>query len=100
MLPTQAQLVTSSFTLSGSGAIDFSKLNAVATQGTTFANAPGVAVDYGVTTVSPGNSYTITQFACPAGTAISFEMKSSGGTSLNFFQDFNPCPIGLFINVS
>lgn len=97
LFPTQAQLTTSSFTFSGNGGIDFSKLSGVATGSTSYSNAPGVAQDYGVTTVAPGHSYTIATFPCPANTAISFELKASGDTSLNYFQDYNPSPIGLYI---
>lgn len=97
LFPTQAELTTSSFTFSGNGGIDFSLLNGVATQATDFANAPEVETDYGVTTVAPGNSYTIATFACPAGTAQSFELKASGDTCLTYFQDYNPSPIGLYI---
>ena len=69
----------------------------MATQSTDYANAPGVKTDYGVTTVAPGNSYNIATFDCPAGTAVSFELKASGDTSLTYFQDYNPSPIGLYI---
>ncbi|SLM35523.1 Ubiquitin 3 binding protein But2, C-terminal [Lasallia pustulata] len=96
-LPLTSQLETSAYTLSGSGAIDFALLSGAATQNTGYANAPAVATDYGVTTVAPGGSYTIATFACPAGTSMAFELKSSGGTSLNYFQDYNPAPIGLYI---
>lgn len=97
LFPTQAQLTTSSFTFSGNGGLDFSLLNGVATQATDFANAPAVKTDYGVTTVAPGNSYSIATFDCPAGTAVSFEVKASGDTKLSYFQDYNPSPIGLYI---
>jgi len=97
LFPTQAQLTTSSFTFSGNGGLDFSLLNGVATQATDFANAPAVKTDYGVTTVAPGNSYRIATFNCPAGTAVSFEVKASGDTKLSYFQDYNPSPIGLYI---
>jgi len=90
-------LTTSSFTFTGNGGIDFSLLNGVATSATSYSNAPGVETDYGVTEVAPGNSYSIATFPCPGGTAISFEVKASGDTSLNYFQDFNPSPIGLYI---
>ena len=96
-LPTQAQLQTSSFTLSGPGIINFALLSAPVTKQTTYASAPAVANDYGNLTVVPGNAYTIASFACPAGKSVSFELSSLGGTSLTFFEDFNPCPIGLFI---
>jgi len=97
LFPTQAELTTSSFTFSGNGGIDFSLLSEVATQATDYANAPGVKTDYGVTTVAPGNSYTIATFACPAGSAVSYELKAAGDTCLNYFQDYNPSPIGLYI---
>ena len=42
-LPTQAQLQTSSFTTSGSGAIDFKLLSGPAQAGTTYATAPSVS---------------------------------------------------------
>jgi len=72
-------------------------LSGVATSATSYANAPGVKTDYGVITVKPGNSYSIATFACPAGTAVSFEVKASGDTCLRYFQDYNPSPIGLYI---
>ena len=96
-LPTQAQLQTSSFTLSGPGTIDFALLSGPITNQTSYASAPKVATDYGGTTVVPGNAYTIASFACPAGEAVAFMMESTSGTSLEFFEDYNPCPIGLYI---
>jgi hypothetical protein len=97
LFPDQSQLQTSSYTFSGNGGIDFSKLSGVATQSTDYANAPGVATDYGVVTVAPGNSYNIATFPCPAGQAVSFELKAQGDTCLTYFQDYNPSPIGLYI---
>jgi hypothetical protein len=95
--PTQSQLQTSSFTFSGSGDIDFALLSKAVTLQTTFNTVPEVKKDYGTTTVAPGNAYKIASFACPAGEAIGFEMKSENGTELSYFQDYNPCPIGLYI---
>ncbi|TQS32690.1 hypothetical protein Golomagni_06989 [Golovinomyces magnicellulatus] len=73
---------TSDFTFSGDGKLDFSKLKSTASQGTTFNNQPGKDKDYGVTTVAPGNSYSIATFDCPAGEAVSFEISAAGDTSL------------------
>lgn len=97
LFPLQSQLTTSSFTFSGNGGIDFSKLNGVATSSTSYSNAPGLGADFGTTVVAPGNSYTIVTFPCPAGTIVSFEMKAVGDTCLTYFQDYNPSPIGLYI---
>lgn len=92
LLPKLSDLATSSFQLSGSGAVDVSQLSGNADAGTTFKNAPSVKTDFGVTTVVPGNSYAITSFDCPQGQRITFKVSSSGGTSLHYFQDFNPPP--------
>ncbi|EED16460.1 conserved hypothetical protein [Talaromyces stipitatus ATCC 10500] len=97
LFPTQDQLETSAFSFSGNGAISFSELQAPAGSSTSFSNAPQVKVDYGVTNASPGHSYTIATFACPAGQTVGFELKNAGSTNLEFFEDFNPAPIGLFI---
>jgi hypothetical protein len=96
-LPTQAQLVTSSFTLSGPGSLSFASLKTTASGSTTFNNAPAIASQLGTVTAIPGNAYKVTSFSCPAGQAMGFEVSSVGGTSFKWFQDFNPCAIGLFI---
>ncbi|ETS73885.1 hypothetical protein PFICI_14831 [Pestalotiopsis fici W106-1] len=102
LFPTRDTLETSDFTFSGSGALDFSKLTTYATQETSYNNAPSVESDLGQFTVSPGNAYNISSFECPSGSTIAFEMAdvSGGDTELWFFQDYNPCPLGLFITTS
>ncbi|KZF25395.1 hypothetical protein L228DRAFT_265864 [Xylona heveae TC161] len=98
LFPQQSQLETSSYNFTGSGSIDFAQLSSPATQSTTYANAPGVQTDFGAKNVSPGNSYPITSFPCPAGQALTYEAKlASGDLSLSYFEDWNPSPIGLFI---
>jgi Ubiquitin 3 binding protein But2 C-terminal domain len=97
LFPNQAQLTTSSYTFSGNGGIDFCQLTSPASTSTTYDNTPNVRNDYGTTIVGPGNSYLIATFPCPSGSTIAFEMKASGDTSLNYFQDYNPSPIGLYI---
>ncbi|KAI9887996.1 MAG: hypothetical protein M1823_000117 [Watsoniomyces obsoletus] len=92
LFPRQEDLITSGFTFSGSGAVGFSKLSGNADPGTTFKNAPGEEAHYGVTTIAPGNSYTIASFDCPAGQRITYKMASSRDTSLDYFQDYNPAP--------
>ncbi|KAI0912794.1 ubiquitin 3 binding protein But2 C-terminal domain-containing protein [Ustulina deusta] len=75
-LPRPSQLETSSYNLTGSGA-----LRHLAGRG----------------------AYTVASFACLAGRAVAFAMGAARGdasTALRYFQDYNPCPIGLFIAVS
>lgn len=97
LFPKQEDLETSAFTFSGDGKIDFAKLKSPAQQSTSYNNIPAVEQDYGVTTVSPGNSYTISTFSCPAGQSVGYEMKNAGSTYLDFFEDYNPSPLGLYI---
>lgn len=74
-------------------------LNTAASQSTTFNTAPSVKTDYGMTKLVSGSSTVISTFACPAGEAIGFQMKAGGDTSLTYFQDYNPDPIGLYVTV-
>lgn len=97
LFPEQSQLETSSFTFSGNGEFDFTQLSSVATQSTTYATQGGVKTDFGVKTATPGSSVVVSTFACPAGQAVSYEISSASGSSLEYFQDYNPSPIGLYI---
>jgi len=97
LFPNQQDLETSSFNFTGDGKLDFAQLSSPATQSTSFSNAPSVMNDLGQFIVSPGNSFEIASFSCPAGQAVAFEIKNAGSTQLFFFEDFNPSPIGLFI---
>lgn len=92
LFPNKADLETSDYTFSGDGKIDIAQLSEAASGTTTFNNAPSVSNDLGEFTVSPGHSYTIESFSCPAGKAIAFEVKNAGSTDLTFFEDFNPSP--------
>ncbi|KAJ5492491.1 hypothetical protein N7453_010588 [Penicillium expansum] len=97
LFPELQDLETSSYSFSGDGKIDFAKLSSAVDKSTTFNNLPSVAQDLGEITVSPGNSYVISTFSCPAGETVAYEMKNSGSTDLNFFEDYNPSPLGLYI---
>ncbi|KAE8314550.1 ubiquitin 3 binding protein But2 C-terminal domain-containing protein [Aspergillus transmontanensis] len=92
LFPQKADLQTSSFSFSGDGKINFSKLSKAATTSTTFKNAPSTSQDLGDITISPGHSFVVSTFSCPAGEAIAFQMKNAGTTDLDFFEDFNPPP--------
>ncbi|KAL4745785.1 ubiquitin 3 binding protein But2 C-terminal domain-containing protein [Aspergillus terricola var. indicus] len=99
LFPRQEDLETSAFDFSGDGTIQFSAVETYATQSTTYNNAPQISQNLGQFTVSPGNSYTVFSFECPAGQTVGYEMSTAGTTQLEFFEDYNPSPIGLFITV-
>lgn len=98
--PMQSQLVTSSYTLSGSGMVEFSEMSMAATESTTWDNAPSVMKKLGMKTLAPGNAYTVWEGECPAGEACAFMMSTMSTTELWWFQDYNQCPIGLYMMAS
>ncbi|KAL4974835.1 ubiquitin 3 binding protein But2 C-terminal domain-containing protein, partial [Aspergillus desertorum] len=99
LFPRQEDLETSAFSFSGDGTIQFSAVETPATQSSTYNNAPQISQSLGQFTVSPGNSYIVSSFECPAGETVGYEMSTAGSTNLDFFEDYNPSPIGLFITV-
>ena len=100
LLPEQSQLTTSAFSLSGSGGFDVARLSSPATEQTTYNTLPSVARDVGgPSSVTPGNEYVIASGTCFAGQKISYLVTATGSLDLNYFQDFNPSPIGLYLTV-
>ncbi|TGO14870.1 hypothetical protein BTUL_0047g00320 [Botrytis tulipae] len=98
LFPTQDMLETSSYTFSGSGAIDFKQLSTTVTTSSTYNSIGSTATDFGSKTITPGSWTVVNTFTCPAGQAISYEMTAGGSdTDLWWFEDYNPSPIGLFI---
>jgi hypothetical protein len=97
LFPEQKDLETSSFTVSGSGKCSFSKLSSPADQQTSYSNQPHKESELTSMTVAPGNSYVIASGDCAAGQTVSYEMCSEGDFSLEYFQDYNPSPIGMYV---
>lgn len=100
LLPEQSQLTTSAFSLSGSGGFDVAQLSSAATEQTSYNTVPSVASDLGgPSSVTPGNEYVIASGSCAAGQRISYEVTATGSLDLNYFQDYNPSPIGFYVTV-
>ena len=100
LLPEQSQLTTSAFSLSGSGGFDVARLSSPATEQTTYNTLPSVARDVGgPSNVTPGNEYVIASGTCFAGSKVSYLVTATGSLDLNYFQDYNPSPIGLYLTV-
>ncbi|KAL1301990.1 hypothetical protein AAFC00_002444 [Neodothiora populina] len=98
LFPKQSQLETSSFTLSGSGGLTFEQLSSPAGLDVSYSSLPKVQSKLNeISNVTPGNSYVVSTGACAAGTTESIEVSSTGGLNLEFFEDWNPSPIGVFI---
>ena len=100
LLPTQDELVSSAFTLSGSGGLDVAQLKTPATEQTSYSTIPAIESDLGgPTSVIPGNEYVIASGSCAAGQTISYEVGATGGLALNYFQDSSAAAIGFYITV-
>ncbi|KAF2168938.1 glycoside hydrolase family 17 protein [Zasmidium cellare ATCC 36951] len=100
LFPEQKDLETSSFTFNGKGGITVEELTGPATEQTTYANAPAKSgLSQTISSVAPGNSYLVFSHECAAGERKAFEFESTGGLELEFFQDYNPSPIGAYITV-
>jgi hypothetical protein len=97
LLPKKQDLETSSYSLSGSGTCTVSGLKGNADQSTTWNNKPakdGSSVSFDLV---PGGSWTVESGECAAGKRISYEMCASGDLALEYFQDYNPSPIGMYV---
>ncbi|KAH4257781.1 hypothetical protein HBI04_221810 [Parastagonospora nodorum] len=97
LFPEQKDLETSSYTVSGNGQCSFSKLSGPADQQTSYANQPAKESEVAKMSVAPGNSYVVASGECAAGQRVAYEMCSEGDFALDYFQDYNPSPIGLYV---
>ncbi len=100
LLPNKDELVSSAFTLSGSGGLNVARLKSPATEQTSYNTVPSVDYDMGgPTSVTPGNEYVINSRPCSAGQTISFEVSATGSLALNYFQDSTAAAIGFYVTV-
>ena len=63
-------------------------------------SVPSSVGSVGTFEVITGESFEVEPVPCPAGTSESFVLKSTGGVDLEYFEDYNPCPLGLFVVAS
>ena len=98
LFPELSQLETSSYSFNGQGGLVSHVLSSTANQSTTYANQPSQALQNGaISSLKSGNSYVISSDKCPGGATVSFELSSTGGLALDFFEDYNPSPLGLYV---
>nr|POE63519.1 putative glucan endo-1,3-beta-glucosidase eglc [Quercus suber] len=101
LFPEQADLETSAYTFNGQGGISVNALAAPVTEETTYASLPSVSTAGlgAVASLQSGNGYVIATSACAAGARVAYEFQSTGGLDLEFFEDWNPSPLGAFVTV-
>ena len=100
LFPRQGELETSAFTLSSHGGLKVEQLHEPATEQTTYNDQPSVVKDLGgPELVEPGSEYVIASASCHAGARVGYKLSAIGSLDLNYFQDYNPSPIGLYVTV-
>lgn len=98
LFPELSALETSSYSFNGEGGIVSHVLSSAANATTTYNTAGKEVLENGsIASLQSGNSYTISSDSCPAGTTVTFELSSTGGLDLEFFEDYNPSPLGLYV---
>jgi outer membrane biosynthesis protein TonB len=97
MLPKKEDLETSDYTMSGHGKCIISKLQGNADAKTTYNNKPAKVDVVASVELSPGNTYSVESGDCEAGKTVSYMMCGSGDFSMDYFQDWNPSPIGMYV---
>ncbi|KAI4187532.1 MAG: hypothetical protein L6R41_002750 [Letrouitia leprolyta] len=100
LFPQRESLQTSNYTISGTGGIQVDRLLAPADSATTYNNQPGVnATVDAVPELQAGNSYVLGSGNCFVNRRIGYKVSATGSLDLNYFQDFNPEAIGLYVSV-
>jgi hypothetical protein len=100
LLPEHDRLETSSYSMAGKGSLQFVEMPHAATEQTTWSNMGSDGKHLGgPTSTSPGSKYVVYSHECPGGQKVAVKVCSTNGLALEFFQDFNPEPIGLYVRV-
>ncbi|EKG15361.1 Ubiquitin 3 binding protein But2 [Macrophomina phaseolina MS6] len=94
MLPAKDQLETSDFTLKGSGNVSAGWTSEIS-QSVSWNTAPKCANPKSFQ-LQPGHSYIVGKAQCKPG-VMGFMLEGAVDTYLHWFQDYNPCPIGLYL---
>lgn len=100
-LPSQQ---SASYFLSGDGSVVFSRLGGDVNQGTTYndvlSGRAGGRAALGALKLTPGNTYVLESFACPAGQKLTYALDEPVGrdTCLVYKQGATPVPIGMFVS--
>lgn len=97
MLPKKEDLETSDYTMSGHGKCTISKLKGPADATTTYKNMPAKEEDVASMEMTPGHTYSVETGDCEAGKTVSYMICGSGDFSMDYFQDYNPSPIGMYV---
>ncbi|KFY21754.1 hypothetical protein V493_07146 [Pseudogymnoascus sp. VKM F-4281 (FW-2241)] len=79
------------------GGLNFDLLEADIDANETWWTKPELKKTYGKTEIIPGNSYTIATFPCKGGETLVYDVSSVSGVELEFEQNSEASPIGLWV---
>lgn len=80
---------TTSYSISSSSIdVTLYQLAGVASANADYTTKPARAAAFDAV-LTPGTNSTITSFACPVGTSVSYELVATNGNSLTWFEDYN-----------
>ncbi|KAF2723944.1 hypothetical protein K431DRAFT_310659 [Polychaeton citri CBS 116435] len=100
--PRHGQMETSEFELSGTGDFQFAEMTLPVNESSTWsscsAKKPMLKDWIKPRLVKPGSASTVWKGKCPASQKVSWAMGATGDAKLKWFQDYNPCAIGLYLN--
>lgn len=96
MWPMHNQLQTSSYRWNGEGGMMMEHCDSVCSEHDSWNSAPK-GTKMWENSMSEGNAYMMWSGECMAGTTQSYKMSATNGMNLWYFQDYNPCPIGLYM---
>jgi len=96
--PERAQLMSSNYTFSGHGGINVARLQSPVVEQTTYNTVPAIAKDVAtLADLQAGRSYVVASNACSAGQRVGYDVSAIGTLDLEYFQNSNEPPIGLYI---
>jgi hypothetical protein len=97
LLPKHEDLETSSYKFEGEGYLHFNKLSNPVNEKTTF-NNKGAWTRVSTTAIEEDTKISAWSGPCEAGKKVGYEVCGEG-IDLEYFQDYNPSPIGLYMRV-
>ena len=97
LFPNRESLRTSNYTLSSIRGLNIAQLQNPATAETAYNTVSAVTADIGtIPEIRPGSSYQIASSECAAGARIGCIVDTTRNPDPEYFQDYNPAPIGLY----
>ncbi|KAF2211516.1 hypothetical protein CERZMDRAFT_43011 [Cercospora zeae-maydis SCOH1-5] len=87
----------SNWSWNNKGSIEFNELSGAVTAQTTYDTSPSKKQCLGSIAPQPGNSYVVSTAPCQAGETVTIETSSTDDLGMDFCEDANKPPVGVYI---